>query len=271
MNSGAPIESLSIEFEPRALICVDNVSRSGLDQREPARYYLLAGGQRPPGQGFGCRLQQVFGMAEGLVNYTVSSSHDPAVFSTQGRPLSPFDELRVVDPEQPEGPELPHGDIGELQTRGPYTIRGYFDDPSGQTRHFTRDGFYRTGDLVRKTAQGDLIVEGRLGERILRGGEKIAPLEVEDQLREHPLVRDVALVGTPDPYLGERSHAFVALVPGELGLSTAEARAFLRARGLADFKLPDVVHVISELPRTKVGKTDRAALRAELLEPSGSS
>ena len=125
--------------------------------------------------------------------------------------------------------------------------------------------------MVRQTEQGDLIVEGRLGERILRGGEKIAPLEVEDQLREHPLVRDVALVGTPDPYLGERSHAFVALVPGELGLSTAEARAFLRARGLADFKLPDVVHVISELPRTKVGKTDRAALRAELLEPSGSS
>lgn len=220
---------------------------------------------------FGCRLQQVFGMAEGLVNYTVASACDPAVFSTQGRPLSPFDELRIVDPEQPEGDELPRGEVGELQTRGPYTIRGYFDEPSGQARHFTRDGFYRTGDLVRQTEAGDLIVEGRLGDRILRAGEKIAPVEVEDQLREHPLVRDVALVGSPDAYLGERSHAFISLVEGGRSLTTAEVRAFLRMRGLADFKLPDVIHVISELPRTKVGKTDKAALRAELLARHRSS
>jgi 2,3-dihydroxybenzoate-AMP ligase len=103
----------------------------------------------------------------------------------------------------------------------------------------------------------------------LRAGEKIAPQEVEAELQRHPDVRDVAVVGLPDPLLGEKSHAFVILVDAAQPLTTANARAFLRRRGLAEFKLPDAVHVVTELPRTKVGKTDRAALRARtsLVEP----
>jgi 2,3-dihydroxybenzoate-AMP ligase len=212
---------------------------------------------------FGCRLQQVFGMAEGLVNYTRLDAELSTVRNTQGRPMSPFDEVRVVDPENPEGPALEDGIAGELQTRGPYTIRGYFDDPDSNARCFTRDGFYRTGDLVRRTADGDLIVEGRLGDRILRGGEKIAPEEVEAHLREHDRVRDAAVVGAPDAYLGQRSHAFVVL-DSVTPLACAEVRLFLRQRGLAEFKLPDVLHVVTELPRTKVGKPDRRALRERL-------
>ncbi len=209
----------------------------------------------------GCRLQQVFGMAEGLVNYTRLDAPAAVVMETQGRPLSPYDELRVVDPDDPAASPLPSGAVGELQTRGPYTIRGYFDDLAGQTRHFTADGFYRTGDLVRRTADGDLIVEGRIGERILRGGEKIAPDEVEAHLREHPSVRDAAVVGVDDEYLGQRSHAFISVVNGAALPTTAELRAFLRARGLAAFKLPDAVQALAELPRTKIGKTDKQALQ----------
>lgn len=209
---------------------------------------------------WGCKLQQVFGMAEGLVNYTRPCDDERLVVGTQGRPLSEQDEVRVVSAEDPEGPSLPRGELGELQTRGPYTIRGYFGGESAAS--FTRDGFYRTGDLVRQRLDGYLCVEGRLGDRILRGGEKISPLEVEDHLREHEAVADVAVVGVPDEYLGEKSHAFVTLRAGNGSFSTAAARAFLRQRGLAEFKLPDAVHVLAELPRTRVGKTDRVALRA---------
>ena len=211
--------------------------------------------------GFGCRLQQVFGMAEGLVNYTRATDSLDVICETQGRPMSEHDELRVVLPENPDGPALPAGELGELQTRGPYTIRGYFDDPEADAKAFTRDGFYRTGDLVRVTASGNLSVEGRIGDRILRGGEKIAPQEVEEQLLRHPSVRDVAVVGVADATWGQKTHAFLILAEGAT-LTAPQARAHLRERGLAEFKLPDVVHVVAELPRTKVGKTDRAALRA---------
>lgn len=214
---------------------------------------------------WGCQLQQVFGMAEGLVNYTRPGDALELVCTTQGRPLSVHDEIRVVAPEDPQGRALEPSRLGELQTRGPYTIRGYFGvDPSPDS--FTPDGFYRTGDLVRLRPDGYLVVEGRLGDRILRGGEKIAPLEIEDQLRLHPAVLDAAVVGIPDEYLGQKSHAFVVLRAGA-SLSTAEARRFLRTRGLADFKLPDALHVLGELPRTKVGKLDRAQLRSAPLDP----
>lgn len=217
---------------------------------------------------FGCRLQQVFGMAEGLVNYTRLDADEETILATQGRPLSPADEIRIVDPEAPDGPALAPGQVGELQTRGPYTIRGYFRQEGPDPVRFSADGFYRTGDLVRLTQAGDLVVEGRLGERIARGGEKVAPEEVEEQLRAHPHVGDVAVVGAADEYLGERSHAFVVLRSGVASMGLAEARRFLRERGLADFKLPDALHVLDELPRTKVGKTDRRALREALAERS---
>jgi 2,3-dihydroxybenzoate-AMP ligase len=216
-------------------------------------------------EGLGCRLQQVFGMAEGLVNYTRLFDPETVVMQTQGRPLSVHDEVRIVDPEDPENAPLPDGEIGELQTRGPYTIQGYFDDRANDSRHFTSDGFYRTGDLVRRTAEGNLVVEGRLGDRILRAGEKIAPEEIEAHLRAHPNVADAAVVGVADEHLGQRSHAFVTLAKGRDAPSLAELRRFLRERGLAEFKLPDAVHVIERLPRTKLGKTDKQALRASAI------
>lgn len=207
-----------------------------------------------------CELQQVFGMAEGLVNYTRRDADEHTRRHTQGRPMSEHDELRVMDPAAPEGTPLHLGATGELQTRGPYTIRGYYDNPEANAQSFTRDGFYRTFDLVRLTATGDVVVEGRIGDRILRAGEKIAPEEVERELRAHPLVVEVAVVGLPDPVLGQRSCAFV-VTRDNAPLSLSELRAFLRNAGLAEFKLPDSIQLCSDLPRTAVGKTDRSRLR----------
>src|SRR5690606_32527412 len=96
----------------------------------------------------GCTLQQVFGMAEGLVNYTRLDDPEDIATTTQGRPLSPADEIRIVDDaDRP----VPDGEVGHLLTRGPYTIRGYYRADEHNAAAFTADGFYRTGDLVRRT------------------------------------------------------------------------------------------------------------------------
>jgi 2,3-dihydroxybenzoate-AMP ligase len=215
----------------------------------------------------GVRLQQVFGMAEGLVNYTRLDDPDELVATTQGRPISPDDEVRVVDPDDPAEPDVAPGEVGALLTRGPYTIRGYYRAAEHNAVAFSPDGFYRTGDLVRITPEGHLVVTGRVKEQINRGGEKIAPEEVENHLMAHPAVADAAVVGAADAFLGERTHAYVVPAEGAAEPPTsAELRRFVRARGVAAFKVPDRVEVVGEFPATGVGKTSKRALRTALAE-----
>lgn len=215
-------------------------------------------------QTFPGRLQQVFGMAEGLVNYTRLDDPDEIVIHTQGRPISPADEIRVVDEDDRV---LPANQLGQLLTRGPYTIRGYFpcgDDNLDRlnAKNFTPDGFYRTGDLVRLTHNGYLIVEGRCKDQINRGGEKISAEEVENHLLAHPAVHDVAMVGIADAYLGERNCLFVLpSTDDHTSLRLPKLRAFLRERGLADYKLPDRVEILTSFPKTSFGKVSKKALR----------
>ncbi|RKT55497.1 (2,3-dihydroxybenzoyl)adenylate synthase [Saccharothrix australiensis] len=218
------------------------------------------------GPALGCRLQQVFGMAEGLVCYTRLDDPDDVVLGTQGRPISLDDEIRVVDPDDPAAPsdaEVPPGEVGALLTRGPYTIRGYYRAAEHNATAFTPDGFYRTGDLVRRTPTGHLEVVGRAKEQINRGGEKVAAEEVENHLMAHPDVLDAAVVAVPDEYLGERTCAYVVPAAGAAP-SGAELRRFVRERGVAAFKVPDLVQVVEEFPVTGVGKTSKRELRAAL-------
>ncbi|GAA2614486.1 (2,3-dihydroxybenzoyl)adenylate synthase [Paractinoplanes durhamensis] len=209
----------------------------------------------------GCQLQQVFGMAEGLVNYTRLDDPDEIVQHTQGRPISPDDEVLIVDDhDQP----VDDGTVGHLLTRGPYTIRGYWRAEEHNREAFTPDGFYRTGDLVRREPGGYLVVEGRAKDQINRGGEKIAAEEVENHLLTHPAVHDVAVVAVPDPYLGERTCAFVVARAGEPAPTLPVLRGYLRERGLAAYKIPDKVRVLDAFPITGVGKVSRRELRSAL-------
>lgn len=214
---------------------------------------------RRVGPTLGCRLQQVFGMAEGLVNYTRLDDPEDVVIRTQGRPISPDDEVRIVDEA---GHAVPDGTPGHLLARGPYTIRAYHDDPSANARSFTADGFYRTGDIVRRLPGGNLEVMGRAGDHINRAGEKVSAEEVEDHLLAHPGIFDAAVVSIPDPVLGERSCAFV--IPTEADLRPAQVKAFIRARGLASFKVPDQVVFVPAFATTAAGKVSRRELRARL-------
>lgn len=209
--------------------------------------------------GLGCRLQQVFGMAEGLVNYTRLDDPDEIVLTTQGRPISIDDEVLVVDDQ---GTPVADGEVGHLLTRGPYTIRGYHNDAAANARSFTDDGFYRTGDMVQRLPSGHLIVQGRATDHINRAGEKISAEEIEDHLLAHPQVFDAAVVSIPDDFLGERSCAFV--IPGDEKPRPAELKAWVRGRGLAAFKVPDQIVFVDAFGTTAVGKISRRELRAQL-------
>jgi 2,3-dihydroxybenzoate-AMP ligase len=214
----------------------------------------------------GCQLQQVFGMAEGLVNYTRLDDDEWTVIHTQGRPISPADEIRVVDEQ---GQCVAAGVEGALLTRGPYTIRGYYDADTHNQTAFTADGFYRSGDRVRLTENGYLIVCGREKDQVNRGGEKIAAQEVESWLLIHPLVKNAALVGIEDSVMGERACMFV--VAETLPLKAVTLRKFLREQGLADYKIPDKFEFVDSLPLTPIGKIDKKKLKNLLIEQTRNS
>lgn len=219
----------------------------------------LAGQVRPR---LGCRLQQVFGMAEGLLNYTRLDDPDDVVRTTQGRPMSPADEVRIVDRA---GADVEDGAVGELWTRGPYTLRGYYRVPEYNASAFTPDGFYRTGDLVCRLPSGHLVVQGRVKDVINRGGENVSATELEEHLLAHPAVTAAAVVALPDRTLGELVCA-VIVASGPVP-QRRELTAFLTDRGLAAYKLPDKVVALDQLPLTAVGKISKR----ELVERLGAS
>ncbi|VUS77564.1 (2,3-dihydroxybenzoyl)adenylate synthase EntE [Klebsiella spallanzanii] len=208
----------------------------------------------------GCQLQQVFGMAEGLVNYTRLNDSPERIINTQGCPMCPDDEVWVADAD---GNPLPRGEVGRLMTRGPYTFRGYYKSPQHNAEAFDADGFYCSGDLISIDEDGYITVQGREKDQINRGGEKIAAEEIENLLLRHPAVIHVALVSMEDSLLGEKSCAYLVV---KEPLRAVAVRRFLREQGVAEFKLPDRVECVDALPLTPVGKVDKKQLRQWLAE-----
>jgi 2,3-dihydroxybenzoate-AMP ligase len=203
-----------------------------------------------------CRVQEVFGMAEGLLCFVRLDDSADVRYETVGRPVCPDDELLLVDED---GHPVPDGEVGELLVRGPYTLRGYYGVPEYNARTFTPDGFYRSGDLMRRHPSGNYIVEGRKKDLINRGGEKISAEEVENLILSHPAVLNVACVPMPDPVLGERMCAFAILREGQT-LALDKLVAFLADKGLARFKLPERLELVDDLPLSKFGKVAKNVL-----------
>ncbi|OBF82740.1 2,3-dihydroxybenzoate-AMP ligase [Mycobacterium sp. 852002-51163_SCH5372311] len=204
-------------------------------------------------------LQQVFGMAEGLLNYTRLDDPPEVVEHTQGRPLCAADELRIVDAA---GEAVAPGQEGELLVRGPYTFNGYFRAGRDNARSFDPDGFYRSGDLVRLRDDGYLVVTGRVKDVICRCGETISAQDLEEQLLSHSAIWAAAAVPLPDPYLGEKICAAVVFAGPRLTL--AELNAYLDERGAAAHARPDMLVAMPALPTTAVGKIDKRAIARQL-------
>lgn len=206
-----------------------------------------------------CTPQEIYGTAEGLINMTRLDDPDELLLHSSGAPVCELDQIRVVDEA---GLDLPDGEPGELITRGPYTIRGYYNAPEKNAEAFTPDGYYRMGDIVRKRGR-HVYAEGRKKDMINRGGEKISCEEVENLIFAHPKVKAVTLVAMPDPVFGEKACAFVIPQPGE-PLAFDELINFLRRQDIASFKLPERLEIVSEFPISPVGKILKRQLREQV-------
>jgi 2-hydroxy-7-methoxy-5-methyl-1-naphthoate---CoA ligase len=228
---------------------------------------LQVGGARMPDElaarvepVLGARLQQVFGMAEGLLNMTRLDDEPEVILTTQGRPVSEADEVLVVDEK---GNPVPDGTPGALLTRGPYTPRGYFRADEHNARAFTRDGWYASGDIVVRRQDGNLVVCGRDKDMINRGGEKISAEEVENFAYQIDGVEMAAAVAMPDAILGERVCLYLTLAEGS-SIDLADVVATMQAAGVARYKQPERLVVVDRIPTTKVGKIDKKALREDI-------
>ncbi len=204
----------------------------------------------------GCTPQEIYGTAEGLINMTRLTDGDDVLLESSGAPVSEFDEIDVLDDA---GSPVPDGEPGELVTRGPYTIRGYYNAPTINAEAFTADGFYRMGDIVRKRGRY-VYTEGRRKDLINRGGEKISCDEVENLIFGLSQVKQVSVVAMADPVFGEKACACVVLQPGAR-LTFEELIAHLRGQQIASFKLPERLEVMASFPVSPVGKILKRELR----------
>jgi 2,3-dihydroxybenzoate-AMP ligase len=201
-------------------------------------------------------VQENFGMSEGLLMFVRLDDPLDVSQETVGRPVSPDDEVRLLDDDDRE---ILGGEVGELCCRGPYTLRGYFGVPEYNARTFTSDGFYRSGDLMRRHKSGNYIVEGRKKDLINRGGEKISAEEIENLILSHPAVKNVACVPVPDPVLGERMCACV-LLREKARLNFDELKNFLLAKEIAKYKLPERLEILQDFPLSPFGKVSKKTL-----------
>jgi long-chain acyl-CoA synthetase len=224
---------------------------------------VLIGGETL-GKGLGETLRRLYAPADLIDIYGLTESSTCDFFLLPhdaerhagciGRP-APGVRYRIV---ADSGERVTPGDIGELHISSPFLMSGYLDEPALTP---IRDGWLATGDLARERDAGVVEIAGRKKELIYRGGNKVAPQEIEFACSAHPKVAAALAVGRPDPRLGERIHALI--VPRERGLAAGELRAFLRER-LEKYKQPDVLYFATELPAGRTGKADRGRFAAML-------
>jgi acyl-CoA synthetase (AMP-forming)/AMP-acid ligase II len=207
---------------------------------------------------FGVPLLDGYGITETSTMVTMNWPTGGRLLGSCGLPV-PGLAVRIVDPVS--GADVPLGDEGELIVRGPNVMPGYHNKPA-ETAAALREGWYRTGDLARSDANGFLAITGRLKELIIRGGQNIAPAEIEEAVAKHPGVLDCAVVGLAHATLGEVPALFVVPRP-EVEVEPEAILAYCRSQ-LSAYKVPASVHVASEIPRTGSGKIMRFKLK-ELL------
>jgi acyl-CoA synthetase (AMP-forming)/AMP-acid ligase II len=194
----------------------------------------------------------------GVTTSTVVGDDDEIVATTVGR-AAPDVELRVVDPGS--GSELPAGEVGEILVRSPAMMRGYWQDAELTATVVDSGGWLHTGDLATIDGDGIVRIVGRLKEMYIRGGYNVYPAEVEAVLADHPAVAQVAVVGLPDPVLGELGGVFAVAADPADPPELADLRNWCKER-IADYKAPDRLVVVDALPVTAMHKVDKAALAA---------
>lgn len=239
---------------------LENSRKSRTSQVPGIRYLISAGAILPAAlnrefeNAFGVPLLDGYGITETSTMVTMNWPDAPRVMGSCGLPL-PGLATRIVDTD---GTDVARGTEGELIVRGPNVMQGYLNRPK-ETADVLAAGWYHTGDLARSDENGFLTITGRLKELIIRGGQNIAPAEVEDAVRSHPAVLDCAAVGVAHPALGEVPVA--CIVPRDGVTIDPEAVRQYCASLLSSYKVPQAVHVVDSIPRTGSGKIMRFKLR----------
>jgi long-chain acyl-CoA synthetase len=205
---------------------------------------------------FGIPLVEGYGMTE--CNPVACNPVDEPRMGSMGLPIEGVD-IRVVDSD---GQDVADGETGEIAIRSPATCIGYWNDPVA-TVATLESGWFHTGDLASRDADGYYWFKGRKKEIIIRAGSNISPQEVEEALYKHPAVLEAGVVGIPDPIYGERVVAAIVLREGQT-VDPQELRQFAQ-KLLADYKLPEEILFLKELPRSPVGKVHRRTLKEKLL------
>jgi acyl-CoA synthetase (AMP-forming)/AMP-acid ligase II len=203
----------------------------------------------------------------GVTTSTVVGDPDEIVATTVGRAVQHV-ELRIVDPM--DGTDIGRDAVGEIVCRSAAMMAGYWRDPELTATVIDADGWLHTGDLGTLDADGNVRIVGRLKEMYIRGGYNVYPAEVEAALSGHPGIAQVAVSGLPDPVLGEIGGAFVVPADPARPPDLDTVREWCRAR-IADYKAPDRLVVVDELPVTPMHKVDKAALRTTYETQSGST
>jgi len=205
------------------------------------------------------KIQQGYGLGEGITCFTKLSDIDDVCLQTQGIPVSEGDHIKIVDTQ---GNRLSSYEDGELLEKGPYTFMGYYNNPELNLVGFDEEGYFRTGDKAHLDDNGNVIITGRVKEQINRAGENVIPMEIEALLREHQDIQDAAVFGMPDEKLGERTTAVVISVNEKLDLNNIIR--FFNDKGAARYKVPDVLYLVTSFPYTNVGKVDKKVLKRQL-------
>jgi cyclohexanecarboxylate-CoA ligase len=233
------------------------------------RIFICGGAPIPPSlieravREHGSHVVAVWGMSEYPVGTATATTDDPAVAATSdGRPCGRADVV-IVDAD---GAPVPVGGEGDVIIRGPALFKGYYKRPDLEADSMTAEGYLRTGDRARLLdARGHMRISGRTKDIIIRGGENIPVVEIENLLLTHPTVKEIALVALPHERLGETACACLVVRPGAASPGVAELGSFLAEHGVAKQFFPEAVRVLPDLPRTPSGKIRKFALREQIL------
>jgi fatty-acyl-CoA synthase len=221
------------------------------------------------------KVQSLMNMREVAIGYGMTETSPVSMQTRIGTPLDkqvstvgqvhPHVEIKVVDPET--GQTVPRGTLGEFCTRGYSVMLGYWNNEAATKAAIDTSRWMHTGDLAVMDDDGYVNIAGRIKDMIIRGGENVYPREIEEFLYRHPKIKEVQVIGVPDPKFGEELMAWIQLAEGEQ-LSEAEVKSFCQGQ-IARYKVPRYIKFVDAFPMTVTGKIQKFVMRQQSISELG--